>query len=117
MDFSSEPIPTQNDPRDSRHDAVHTEDERQKGKGGGKQTKCCKERDSFGTFCDSSEVIDGSRPTEVGNKASLLRQNGKRQKDTPIGQEASEEERRAEGVAGGIVGGECQRNGGVDEEV
>lgn len=95
-------IPAQTDPRDSRDHADYTEDERQDGKGRGKKTKRCKERDGLGT-CDSPEIIDGFRATEVGNESPLLRQNGKRQKDTPISEEASEEERRAEGVAGRIV--------------
>jgi hypothetical protein len=107
VDFSGEPIPAQTDPRDSRDAADYTEDERQDGKGRGKKTKRCKERDGLGAFCDSPEIIDGFRATEVGNESPLLRQNGKRQKDTPISEEASEEERRAEGVAGRIVDGEC----------
>jgi hypothetical protein len=60
--------------------------------------------------------MDGSRITEV-SKGALLRQNGKRQKDTPISEETSEEERRAESIAGRIVDGECKRNSVVDEEV
>src|SRR5262249_51283258 len=80
-------------------------------------TKGRKERDGLGPLCDSPEIVDGSRTTEVENKGALLRQNGKRQKDTPISEETSEEERRAESITGRIVDGECKRNSGVDEEI
>src|SRR5262249_32713242 len=114
-DNSSEHLPAQTDPGDSRDDAEYAEDERQDGKGRGESTQGRKERDGLGPLCDSPEII--ARITEVGNKGALLRQNGKRQKHTPISKETREEERRAESIARRIVHGECKRNSGVDEEV